>query len=88
MNGTPYNFAQFVEIGRHVWIGKDVKIGKNVRIPDDCIIGWNSLVTKPFEQTNCIIAGSPAKIIKQNILRDSRCLNNYLQHIGQSYAAG
>lgn len=88
MNGTPYNFAQFVEIGRHVWIGKDVKIGKNVKIPNDCIIGWNSLVTKPFEQTNCIIAGSPAKIIKQGIQWDSRCLNNYLQHIGQSYAAG
>lgn len=84
-NGVPYNYpTKCLEIGRHVWVGKDVKIGKNVKIADGCVIGWNSLVTKSFEQPDCIIAGCPAKVVKENIRWDSRCLNSYLQYIGQS----
>lgn len=84
-NGVPYNYpTKCLEIGRHVWVGKDVKIGKNVKIADGCVIGWNSLVTKSFEQPDCIIAGNPAKVVKENIRWNSRCMNNYLQYIGQS----
>ena len=84
LDGRPVNYAESIKIGRHVWVGKDVKIGKNVKIADGCVIGWNSLVTKSFEQPDCIIAGNPAKVVKENIRWDSRCLNNYLQYIGQS----
>lgn len=62
------NVGRFVHIGEHVWIGKDVKIGKNTSIPKNSVIGWGSIVTKQFNQENTIIAGNPAKIVKENII--------------------
>lgn len=59
------NKGKFIEIGDRVWVGKDVKIGKNVKIASGCIVGWGSIVTKSFEEENCIIAGVPATIVKR-----------------------
>ena len=38
--GGAVNYAESIEIGRHVWVGKDDKIGKNVCIADNSIVGW------------------------------------------------
>lgn len=59
-------------IGNHVWICHNSYLGKNCSIPDGCIVGANSVVTKSFTEENCVIAGNPAKIVKHNIewLRD------------------
>ncbi len=61
------NTGKFVKIGNHIWICQDARIGKNVTIPDNCIIGMGSIVTKEFTEPNCIIAGNPAKVVKKNI---------------------
>lgn len=79
LNGEPINFAESIEIGRHVWVGKDVKIGKNVRIADHSIVGWGSIVTKRFDEPNVIIAGTPARIVRQGVDWDRRCINKYLK---------
>ena len=55
-----------VNIGDHVWIGQEVIILKNTHIGDNCVIGIRSLVTKDFGE-NLLVAGIPAKIIKQKI---------------------
>ena len=78
LKGEPINFAQSIEIGKHVWVGKDVKIGKNTKIPDNSIVGWGSIVTKVFNEPNIILAGIPAKIVKRGINWDRRCINKYL----------
>lgn len=52
-----------VIIGNNVWIGENVTILSGVAIGDNVIIGAKSLVTKSF-QSNCVIGGNPAKIIK------------------------
>lgn len=67
VDGELANIGKSVEIGRHVWIGQDCKILKNTRIADDCIVGMGSIVTKRFCDKNCIIAGVPAKVIKENM---------------------
>ena len=72
------NFAQSIEIGKHVWIGKDVKIGKNVKIADNSIVGWGSIVTRKFDEPNVIIAGTPAKIVRRGINWDRKCINKYM----------
>ena len=79
LEGEPINFAKSIVIGKHVWIGKDVKVCKNVKVSDNSIIGWGSIVTRVFNEPNVIIAGVPAKVVKQGINWDRRCINKYLK---------
>jgi acetyltransferase-like isoleucine patch superfamily enzyme len=51
-------------IGKNVWIGMNSMILSNVcSIGDNSIISAGSVVTKPVPE-NCIVAGVPARIIK------------------------
>ena len=50
-------------IGNNVWISDKVTILKGVTIVDNVIIGANSLVNKDV-QSNSIIGGVPAKLLK------------------------
>lgn len=71
INGNILNMGKEVIIGKHVWIGKDVKICKNTKIADNCVIGWNSVITSSISNkhnANSVIAGNPAKVVKENIL--------------------
>lgn len=51
----------------HVWIGCGAKIYQGSVIPKGCVVASDSVVRGVFEKDNCIIAGNPAKIIKENI---------------------
>lgn len=53
-----------VIINENCWLGENVSILPNVSLGKNCIVGSNSVVTKSFPD-NSIIAGNPAKIIKQ-----------------------
>lgn len=52
-----------VTIGNHVFIGIGSCIMPGVTIGDNSVIGANSVVTKDVP-ADCMVAGSPAKIIK------------------------
>lgn len=56
-----------IEIRDDVWIGSGVKILKGVKIGAGNVIAANSLVTKSFPESNVLIGGNPAKIIRQDI---------------------
>ena len=58
-----------VTIGDNVWIGARSTILKGTAIANGCIIGASSLVNKSFEKENSLIAGNPARIVKENITR-------------------
>lgn len=64
---TPYNRAEEVIIGDHVWIAAKAFVSKGSHIPSGSIVGACSFVGKKFTKENCILAGVPAKIIKENI---------------------
>ena len=64
------NRSRDIEIGKHVWIGQGVFILKGSRIPDNCVVGASSVITKEFSDNNCIIAGNPAKVVKREIIWD------------------
>lgn len=66
-DGNRINPSKSVRIGDHVWIGNQVTILKGVIIQKDSVVGSGSLVTKKFFDTNIIIGGSPAKVIKESI---------------------
>lgn len=55
-----------VSIGQHVWIGAGATILKGVHIGDNAIVGARAVVTKDVK-ANTIVAGNPAKVIKENI---------------------
>ncbi len=52
----------------HCWCGHRVSILKGVQLPKNTIIGAGSIVTRSYEKENCIIAGNPARIIKENVI--------------------
>lgn len=54
-----------VRIGEKCWIGMNSVVLPGVVLGNHTIVGAGSIVTKSFEEGNCIIAGNPAKIIKK-----------------------
>ncbi len=53
-----------VLIGKNVWIGDKVTILSGVCIGDNVIVAANATVTNSIP-SNCVVAGSPAKVIKE-----------------------
>lgn len=51
-------------IGSNVWLGEGVSVLMGAHIGNGCIVGANSVVTKRFPD-NCMLVGSPARIIKR-----------------------
>ena len=51
-------------LGNHVTLFTNAVVCGDVKIGNNNIIGANSVVTKDFEETNIIIAGTPAKKIR------------------------
>ena len=63
----PINYGGDIIIGNHVWLGANITIMKKSVICDNCVVGTQSVIAKRFDKSNCIIAGVPAKIIKEGI---------------------
>lgn len=70
--GQRKNVAQDVSIGHHVWISAGALISKGSVIPDNCIVGGRSVVTKKFTESNCTLAGTPAEIVSRGVTWDRR----------------
>lgn len=51
-------------LGDNVDVGAGAVIIGKIRIADNCIIGSNAVVTKDFLEEGSVIAGVPAKVIK------------------------
>jgi acetyltransferase-like isoleucine patch superfamily enzyme len=62
--GIISNPSEKILIGNKVWIAANTTILKGTVISDNTVIASNSLVNKQFQEGDCIIAGTPAKIIK------------------------
>lgn len=65
--GNRINHAKDIFIGNHVWFTQNTTILKGVAIKDDSIVATGSIVTKSPEKSNVILAGNPARIVKENI---------------------
>jgi acetyltransferase-like isoleucine patch superfamily enzyme len=56
-----------IVIGDHVWIGTNVTVLKGSRIPNGCVVASGSVVASAFDRENALIAGNPARIVKENV---------------------
>lgn len=62
---TKHAEGKSIIIGKNCWIGMNSVLLPGVKLGDHTIVGAGSIVTKSFEEGNCIIAGNPAQIIKK-----------------------
>lgn len=67
--GERTNHAADIKIGNHVWIGYNSAINKGCKIGNNSVIAGHSVVTKDVLE-HTIVAGSPAKLVKDNISWD------------------
>lgn len=74
----PINIPQDITIEDHVWIGREVVLLKGAKVPKDSVVGIRSVVTKALDKTNCIYAGTPAKLVKQNVNWNPSSVSDYL----------
>lgn len=68
LEGFPVTFAP-ISIGKNVWLPWRVFIMPGVTIGDRVVVGANSMLTKSVPG-NCLVAGSPAKIIRENYVNE------------------
>lgn len=85
-----YNYKNISEakreiyIGDHVWAGFQSFILTGSHIGTGCVIGARAFVNKKFPN-NCALAGTPAKIIRQNIAWDRDLFTDNVDIINSSY---
>lgn len=61
------NLASDILIGNHVWICYRVLVNKGSHVASNSVIGSGAIVTKKFATPHVLIAGVPAKVIRENI---------------------
>lgn len=61
-----------VKIGKYCWLGAGCKIMPGVELGDFTVVAAGAVVTKSFPQGYCVIAGVPAKQIKE--LEKDKCI--------------
>ncbi len=66
-NGNRLNPAEDIIVFDHVWIGMRAMILKGTVIGNNCIVGAGSICNKNYEEENVLIAGNPAKIVKEKV---------------------
>jgi len=65
--GQLTNSPRSIVIGNHVWFGCRCLILKGVNVADNCVIAAGSVLNGNYEISHALIAGSPAKAVKNNI---------------------
>lgn len=65
--GEYLDVSEGIFIGDHVWVGEGAFISKGVTIPNECVVGTRSIVTKRFDVENAVIAGNPARVVKEGV---------------------
>ncbi|WP_025164276.1 acyltransferase [Pseudomonas taeanensis] len=73
-SGERLNPARDVHIADRVWIGRDVQILKGTVLHPESVVGACSVVSRAFEEGNCVVAGVPARIVKRSIRWDRALL--------------
>lgn len=83
-DGQPLNYGGDIILGNHIWVGRSVCFLKHASVASDSVIGAHSLVTKAFSESNVVIAGFPARVIRKNISWAEQNIEEYLARRSKS----
>ena len=67
LEGKRTNPSRDITIGDHVWLGMNVTVLKGVTVPDSSVVGACSVVSGRFGKPHCVIAGNPARVLREGI---------------------
>ena len=67
MDGRRLNPARDIVIGDHCWVGLQCIILKGTQIPPHTVVAAGAVCSKKYDSSNCILAGNPARAVKQNV---------------------
>lgn len=81
--GELINKGGSITVGSNVWLGYGATLCKNVALADNIIVGANSVVTKRFDKSYIAIAGSPAKIVKENVDFSRLLISSYIKNLSE-----
>ena len=70
------NDGKDIIIGNHVWIGQRVTLLGGFQIGEESVIGYGSISSTQFGN-NCVIGGSPAKVLREDITRRNNLVGLY-----------
>jgi acetyltransferase-like isoleucine patch superfamily enzyme len=62
---TKHVAGKDIVLGEKCWIGMNAMILPGVTLGPHTVVGAGSVVTHSFPQGNCVIAGNPAKVIRE-----------------------
>lgn len=65
--GRITNRVKTLHIGNHVWTGSRTTYLKNSFVADDSIVGFGSVVTRRFPDSNVVISGNPAACVRTGV---------------------
>lgn len=54
-----------VEIGRNCYVGSGVQFVPGSGVGDFCVVGLGAVITRRFTEQYCLVAGVPAKVVKE-----------------------
>lgn len=74
------NHGKDVFVGDDVWIGQGASLLKGATIGSGSVLGYGSILTKELE-SNSVCSGTPAKVIKRNIIWDRQSMHNYSMNL-------
>lgn len=74
LNGKRINPAKDIYIGEHCWIGLGAIILKDSEIMPHTVVAAGAICSKKYRETNCILAGNPAKVVKREVDWDRKFL--------------
>lgn len=67
-NGKTLDNSSDIVVGNHCWVCSEASILKGGYLGNNCVLAYKSILTKKIsDNEGCLYAGSPAKIIKENI---------------------
>lgn len=78
-SGEPLNEPDDIIVENHVWIGYRCIFLKGAYVAKNSVVGAMSLLNTSFEESNVVIAGTPARIVKHDVGWDMASWNEYTQ---------